>query len=84
MDENQQKWASKLMGYKFEIEYKPGVENKVVYGLSRHRDSSELYAFSIWQYNDKEEWDQEVQREPNWLLFFKIQFLHNNKMITTA
>lgn len=31
----QQRWASKLIGLKYMIEYKPGVDNKVVDALSR-------------------------------------------------
>ncbi|KAF7812606.1 putative mitochondrial protein [Senna tora] len=34
IDPDQQKWASKLMGYNFEIQYKPGVENKAADALS--------------------------------------------------
>ncbi|KAF3614446.1 putative purple acid phosphatase 18-like isoform X1 [Capsicum annuum] len=64
MDENQQKWVSKLMGNKFEIKYKPDAENRVADALSRHGESAELYAFSIWKYEDKEEWDQEVHKTP--------------------
>ncbi|PHT76006.1 hypothetical protein T459_19528 [Capsicum annuum] len=64
MDENQQKWVSKLMGNKFEIKYKPDAENRVADALSRHGKSAELYAFSIWKYEDKEEWDQEVHKTP--------------------
>lgn len=29
------KWLIKLMGYQFEIQYRPGTENKVVDALSR-------------------------------------------------
>ncbi|XP_009626152.1 uncharacterized protein [Nicotiana tomentosiformis] len=63
MDENQHKWVSKLMGYKFEIKYKSGAENRVVDALSRCGESAELYAISVWKYEDKEEWDQEVKRD---------------------
>ncbi|KAH0697723.1 hypothetical protein KY289_015205 [Solanum tuberosum] len=84
MDENQQKWVSKFMGYKFEIKYKPGVENRLADALSRRGESSELYAFSIWQYKDKEEWDQEVQRDTKMTSILQKSIQDNNQMTTTA
>jgi len=38
MDEEQQKWVSKLLGYQFEIRYKPRKENTVADALSRKRE----------------------------------------------
>lgn len=38
IDEDQQKWVVKLMGFKFEVLYKPGKENRVVDALSRTRE----------------------------------------------
>ncbi|KAF7810714.1 putative mitochondrial protein [Senna tora] len=63
LDPDQQKWVSKLMGYKFEIQYKPGSENRAADALSRRGTDLELKAFSVWQYNDVEDWDKEVQRD---------------------
>lgn len=34
----QQKWLTKLVGYHYEIHYKPGRENVVAYALSRMPD----------------------------------------------
>lgn len=38
----QQNWTAMLLGYRFDIVYKPGLENKGVDALSRMHDSVEL------------------------------------------
>ncbi|XP_054783927.1 uncharacterized protein LOC129290886 [Prosopis cineraria] len=48
------------MGFKFEIVYKPGKENRAADTLSRQDESLELMGFSLWQYDDVEEWEREV------------------------
>lgn len=44
---DQQKWITKLMGYKFEIHYKPRKENRAADALSRHEMDTELSAITI-------------------------------------
>ncbi|KAF7833873.1 Retrovirus-related Pol polyprotein from transposon 17.6 [Senna tora] len=63
IDPDQQKWVSKLMGYNFEIQYKPGVENKAADALSRRGETLELKAFSVWQCDEFDEWEHKVQRD---------------------
>lgn len=51
MNFEQQKWVSKSMGLKFEIQYKPGSENKenkAVDALSGRGEPVELKAYSLW------------------------------------
>lgn len=47
MDENQQKWVSKLMGYKFEIKYKPGVE-----WLMLCQDTGNVQSYTDFQFGN--------------------------------
>ncbi|KAL4587069.1 hypothetical protein LXL04_011719 [Taraxacum kok-saghyz] len=52
----QHKWATKLLGYKFEVYYKPGKENRVADALSR-KDEPQLLAISF----PTSTWLQELQ-----------------------
>ncbi|KAL9437883.1 hypothetical protein AB3S75_023702 [Citrus x aurantiifolia] len=45
----QHKWMSKLMGYDYEIVYRPGRENKAADALSRRSDSPLLYLLFVPQ-----------------------------------
>ncbi|MCI18591.1 hypothetical protein A2U01_0039745, partial [Trifolium medium] len=40
---DQQNWAAKLLGYQFEIVYKPGLENKGADALSQMHDVGESF-----------------------------------------
>ncbi|KAD5508174.1 hypothetical protein E3N88_15877 [Mikania micrantha] len=48
---DQQNWIAKLLGYNFEIQYKPGRENRTADALSRRADSDvffQLISSPIW------------------------------------
>lgn len=47
---DQQCWLAKLMGFQYEVVYKPGTENKVVDALSRQLPSTEFNTISISPY----------------------------------
>lgn len=55
------KWAVKLIGLDFEIQYKPGKENTATNSLSRR----DMYAaISILHVEDDDSWDGELQQDP--------------------
>ncbi|XP_022154744.1 uncharacterized protein LOC111021922 [Momordica charantia] len=59
-----QKWVSKLLGYDFEIQYRPGLENKAVDALSRLPHISQLTALSTPTLIDVNVIKTEVAEDP--------------------
>ncbi|XP_057424795.1 uncharacterized protein LOC130718278 [Lotus japonicus] len=60
LGEEQFKWVSKLAGFDFDIQYKPGKDNSAADALSRR---SSYCAISILQIHDFEEWVEEVNKD---------------------
>lgn len=52
LDKMQQKWDSKLMGFKYEIQYNPGIQNKATNAISMRGNDLQLQAFSLRQYEE--------------------------------
>lgn len=62
---DQQNWAAKLLGYHFDIVYKPGLENKGVDALSRMHDPETLCSMvHVPEWSGSKELVEEVHRDP--------------------
>lgn len=74
-----QKWMYKLMGFDFEIHYKPGPTNKVADALSRRSDSNpELQVlYSTWSL-PLEKLNEEIGDDP-FIQQVKIDITEGNK-----
>ena len=64
VSEEHQKWLTKLLGYRFSIEYRPGLENKAADALSRVKPVSEMNAISLQQHPDFDEISLAVENDP--------------------
>ncbi|XP_048627868.1 uncharacterized protein LOC125596911 [Brassica napus] len=62
-----QRWLTKLLGFDFEIQYKPGLENKAADALSRREWGPELLALTIPTSIQLEELSELVDRDPEML-----------------
>lgn len=58
-----QRWLSKILGFNFDIHYKPGLENKAADALSRKDPVLELYAVSVPVSIQLEEVGSEVDKD---------------------
>ena len=59
-----QRWLTKLLGFDFDIVYKPGLENKAADALSRKMTVTELYAVSVSTVLQLEKIAEEVDHDP--------------------
>ncbi|KFK22601.1 hypothetical protein AALP_AAs54367U000800 [Arabis alpina] len=57
-----QRWLSKILGFDFEIQYKPGLENKAAYALSRV-ETHQLLALSMPVAIQMSEFESEVDQD---------------------
>ena len=60
MSEEQNKWTSKLLGFDFEIKYKPGIENRAADALSRKLLFSAMSTICFFEW---EELEAEIEKD---------------------
>ena len=65
VNESYQKWVAKLLGYDFEIQFRPGLENKAADALSRIPISMELAALMIPNRLDTSLINSQVKADPH-------------------
>ena len=68
MSEEQFKWATKLIGYDFDIQYRPGKENIEADALSRQFS---LSAISLVQEEEWANWGKKNKLALNYMKFIK-------------
>ncbi|KAA0059477.1 hypothetical protein IC582_002782 [Cucumis melo] len=61
-----QKWIAKLLGYSFEVVYKPGVENRAADALSRKPNEVQLFGLSVPITVDLDVIKKEVFHDPKY------------------
>ncbi|TYK19855.1 Transposon Ty3-G Gag-Pol polyprotein [Cucumis melo var. makuwa] len=60
------KWIAKLLGYSFEVVYKPGAENRAADALSRKPDEAQLFGLSVPVTVDLDVIKKEVFQDPKY------------------
>ncbi|KAA0038302.1 peroxidase 64 [Cucumis melo var. makuwa] len=60
------KWIAKLLGYSFEVVYKPGAENRAADALSRKPDEAQLFGLSVPVTIDLDVIKKEVFQDPKY------------------
>lgn len=66
-----QKWVSKFLGYDFEIQYRPGLENKAADALSRMPSNGQFAALTAPTLLDVEVIKREVATDPYLAMIIK-------------
>lgn len=61
MGEEQQKWVTKLLGYDFDIKYKPSIENRAADALSRQLNYTAIFTIQCQEWDGLED---EIQADP--------------------
>lgn len=64
VNEEHQKWLTKLLGFDFNIEYKPRLENKIADALSRIKLATTLITLSIPCVLQQDELSKAVKKDP--------------------
>ena len=65
VSEEHQKWLTKLLGYDFGTQYRPGLENKAADALSRLELAVSLMDITVPWVVELEEVENEVQQDEN-------------------
>lgn len=65
------KWLVRLLGYDFEIQYKPGLENKAADALSRIVVQPQLHSLTMYASTDVDRIKQEVNEDPKYMPIIK-------------
>ena len=71
LDGNQQNWVTKLMGYTFQIQYKPRSMNSAADALSRKEETMALQAISVVGISDLSRFEEELHKDGHLMTVLK-------------